>query len=63
MNTQTDPRIERLITSLMGAGTPRQEAVAIATSIEFSLASYQYAAQYGSLAIESLNTFLDRVPE
>jgi hypothetical protein len=63
MDTQTDPRIEKLIRCLMQAGTPLNEATAIATSIEHSVASYSYAAQYGTLAVDALNTFLNRIPE
>jgi hypothetical protein len=61
MDTQTDPRITKLIDSLLAAGVPRFEAYAIANSIEHSLATPSYAKQCGTICVDALNTFLDRL--
>ena len=62
MITQTDPRIEALVDNLLDAGVPRTEAVAIAGAVEHALESTNYAKIYGSLCVDALNTFLDRLP-
>ena len=61
MDTQIDTRIMKLMDSLLDAGVPRLEAYAIANSIEHSLASSSYTQQYGTISVEALNTFLDRL--
>lgn len=61
MSTQPDPRTDILVANLLASGVPRFEAIAIATSIEHALTSPCYAAQFGSIAVEALNTFLDRL--
>ena len=61
MSTQTDPRTTTLVDNMMSAGVPRFEAIAIATSIEFALANPAYAAQYGTMSVDALNHFLDRL--
>jgi hypothetical protein len=62
MDTQIDTRILKLMNSLLDAGVPRLEAYAISNSIEHSLASLSYVQQYGTISVEALNTFLDRLP-
>lgn len=62
MNTNTDPRIDAFVASLIAADVPRVEAVAIATAIEHAMSSPCYAAQYGSFCVDALNGFLNRIP-
>lgn len=47
----------------MDSGVPRPEAVAISAAVKYALDSSNYARIYGTVSIDALNTFLDRIPE
>ena len=61
MSTQTDSRITALVDNMMSAGVPRDEATAIAAAVEYSLDSINYAKIYGSVSVDALNKFLNRL--
>jgi hypothetical protein len=61
MSTPTDPRITTLVDSMMSAGVPRDEATAIASAVEYALDSNNYAKIYGTVTVDALNNFLNRL--
>ena len=69
MSTQPSPRIATLVDNMMSAGVPRDEAVAIAAAVEYALDSSNYlgvrnyATLYGTISVDALNTFLDRLSQ
>ena len=63
----TFTQTKKLADNMIAAGVPREEAVAIATAVEYALDSTNYlgvrnyATLYGSTSVDALNTFLDRL--
>lgn len=46
---------------MMSAGVPRDEATAIASAVEYALDSNNYAKIYGTVTVDALNNFLNRL--
>lgn len=61
MNTQTDPKISKIVEGMMGAGVPRPQAVAVAMAIEHALTSEAYAKEYGTFLRDELTEFVNTV--
>ena len=54
-------KLQQMVDSMIDAGVPRQSAVAIATSIEHSITSSDYATRYGTFMVDTLKDFVNTV--
>lgn len=63
MDTQTSPKILKIVNSMCASGVPRSQAVAVATAIEHALISQEYAKEYGTFLRDELTAFVNTVYE
>lgn len=61
MNTNTSPKITKIVNGMVASGVPRSQAVAVATAIEHALVSQEYAKEYGLFLRDELDRFVDEV--
>lgn len=61
MSMSTLTNIEKLVNSMVAQGVPTAQAIAFATSIEHSIISPSYAAQYGTYMVDALKQFVEEV--
>lgn len=61
MNTQTNPKISKIVDGMVASGVPRPQAVAVAMAIEHSLKCPEYAKEYGTFLRDELTDFVDKV--
>jgi hypothetical protein len=61
MNTQTDPKISKIIDGMVASGVPRPQAIAVVMAIEHSLTCPEYAKMYGTWLQTNLQDFVDTV--
>ncbi len=63
MDTQTNPKILKIVNGMVASGVPRSRAVAVATAIEHALISQEYAKEYGTFLRDELTAFVNTVYE
>ena len=59
MSTQTN--IQKLVDIMVAQGVPTAQAVAFAASVEHSIMSPSYAAQYGTYMVDTLKQFVEEI--
>ena len=56
-----DKQLEQMIEGMVSSGMNRLHAVALATSIEHSMASPSFATEYGNFMVAALKDFVGQV--